>query len=194
MVPGGPPRRLTGGPDDDPVERILAELTSGGGAAYLGEPVTQLEHALQAAAKAECDGADAPLVVGALLHDVGWLLGAGDRDHARRGADHLAYWLPPAVTGPVRLHVGAKRWLCATSTGYRDLLSDASRRTLDLQGGPMEEAELGAFEADPWSSDAVRLRRWDDEAKVPGCDVPGLDHWRPVVAAVLVAPGGRPLS
>jgi predicted HD phosphohydrolase len=150
--------------------------------------VTQQQHALQTADRAARAGAAPALVVGALLHDVGWLLGAGDADHAARSATHVRRWLPAAAAEPVRLHVDAKRWLCTTSPGYHDLLSAASKRTLVLQGGLMDAAAVAAFEADPWSSDAVRLRRWDDEAKVPGRGVPGLDHWRPLVAALLASP------
>jgi gamma-butyrobetaine dioxygenase len=169
----------------DPVDQLLAPLLAQGGAAYLGEPVTQLQHALQTADRAARAGAAPALIAGALLHDVGWLLGAGDADHAARSAAHLRRWLPAAASEPVRLHVDAKRWLCTTAPSYRDLLSAASQRTLALQGGLMDAAAQAAFEADPWSSDAVRLRQWDDEAKVPGRVVAGLDHWRPVVAALL---------
>lgn len=167
------------------MDAVLAPLVARGGGAYLGEAVTQVDHALQAAALADAAGSAAALVVAALLHDVGWLLGAGDDDHAARSATHLARWFPRAVTEPVRLHVEAKRWLCTTSPGYHDLLSDASRRTLLLQGGLMDEGQREAFEAGPWAADAVTLRRWDDEAKVPGLAVPGLDHWRPLVAGLL---------
>jgi predicted HD phosphohydrolase len=171
----------------DAVDRLLVPLLTRGGSAYLGEPVTQLQHALQTAALAsEADAAPA-LIVGALLHDVGWLLGAGDADHAERGAAYLSESLPGAATEPVRLHVEAKRWLCSTSPGYRDLLSVESRRTLERQGGWMSASERVAFEAGAWAADAVRLRRWDDEAKVPGRLVPDLGHWRSVVASVVLS-------
>jgi gamma-butyrobetaine dioxygenase len=171
-----------------PVESVLAPLRAAGGSAYLGEPVTQLDHALQAAALADAAGASASLVVAALLHDVGWLLGGTDDDHAGRGATFLAQWLPPSVSEPVRLHVAAKRWLCAREPGYYDLLSDASKHTLTLQGGPMAAAELARFEAEDRSADAVLLRRWDDGAKLPGRVVPDLDHWRSAIAAVSAGP------
>jgi gamma-butyrobetaine dioxygenase len=167
------------------VGELVAPIQARGGDAYLGEAVTQRDHALQAAALAAGAEASPALVVAALLHDVGWLLGAGDGDHAERSAEYLARWLPPAATEPVRLHVDAKRWLCTTTRAYYDLLSDASKQTLALQGGLMSNAERVAFEAAPWSSDAVRLRRWDDEAKVPGRVVPELTHWLPMVAALV---------
>ena len=170
----------------DPVDGLLAPLLARGGSAYLGEPVTQLEHALQTAALASEAGCPPALIAGALLHDVGWLIGAGEADHAGRGADYLAASLPAAASEPVRLHVEAKRWLCTTSPAYRDLLSDESRRTLRRQGGLMSAAERAAFEAGAWAAAAVQLRRWDDQAKVPGWLVPGLDHWRPLVASALI--------
>ena len=84
----------------------------------------------------------------------------------------------PEVTEPIRLHVDAKRYLCAVDPPYLDGLSPASRLSLKLQGGPMDPAEVAAFEANAYCRDAVRLRRWDDTAKVPGLAVPGPSHYR----------------
>jgi gamma-butyrobetaine dioxygenase len=89
------------------------------------------------------------------------------------------------VTEPVRLHVAAKRYLCATKGGYFERLSPGSVRSLELQGGPMREAECEAFRAGPYYRDAVRLRAWDEAAKVPGVLTPGLAHYRPRLAALL---------
>lgn len=147
--------------------------------------MTQSAHARQAAALAEAAGAPDELVVAALLHDIGWLTGGGDEDHAERGAQLLARWLPPAVSEPVRLHVEAKRWLCATDAAYHAHLSDASKRTLVRQGGPMAPAEAAAWIASPWAADAVRLRRWDDDAKDPDAIAAHLRHWEPTLAALL---------
>ena len=162
--------------------------------AYHGEPVSQAEHALQAARLAESAGATDSLVVAALLHDVGHLLhdlgedaagrGIDDR-HERSGSRWLAATFGPDVAEPVRLHVEAKRYLCAVEGVYHDALSPASKLSLSLQGGPMAVDEVARFEADPRYLDAVRLRRWDDEAKVPGLEVPDLDHYLGRVAAVL---------
>lgn len=174
---------------DDPVTELLGPLLAGGGVAYLGEPVTQSAHACQAAALAEAAGASDELVVAALLHDIGWLTGGRDEDHAERGGRLLARWLPAAVSEPVHLHVEAKRWLCATDAAYHDHLSDASKRTLTRQGGPMTPPEAEAWIASPWAADAVRLRRWDDEAKEPDRVVPDLGHWAPLLDGLL---GGRP--
>jgi predicted HD phosphohydrolase len=182
---------------------LLAPLRSRGGAAYLGEPVTQLEHACQTAQLAVLAGASDAAVVAALLHDVGWLLpGTGpddsassdarvsagaSGDHALRGAAWLGQGgLPAEVTEPIRLHVEAKRWLCATSPEYYERLSDASRATLARQGGAHDAAGRRAFEAEPFADLAVRLRRWDDDAKVPG-RAATLHPWTRLVEAVLMS-------
>ena len=107
----------------DPV-RVIAELFAAEGASeYLGEPVTQAAHMLQAGALAEAAGAAPDLVAAALLHDVGHLRGETDAWHGPAGAQWLGQWFGPAVTEPVRLHVAAKRYLCATAPGYFGLLS-----------------------------------------------------------------------
>jgi gamma-butyrobetaine dioxygenase len=174
----------------------MAALFAGeGGAEYLGEPVTQAQHMLQAAALAERDGAPAALVAAALLHDVGHFTGlvhgrqlmAGtDNRHSHQGADWLAQWFGPEVTEPVRLHVAAKRYLCAVEPGYFEKLSEASVYTLSVQGGPMDAAEAAAFAAAPGAADAVRLRRWDEAAKEPDADDPGFEHYRGLLAGLVV--------
>jgi phosphonate degradation associated HDIG domain protein len=155
---------------------------------YGGEAVTQWEHGCQAACLAEAAGAGAALVVAALAHDVGHLLhglpnDAPDRGiddvHERLGADWLAAFFPEAVVAPVRLHVPAKRYLCAVEADYLAGLSPPSLKSLGLQGGPMSAAEVTAFEAIPFSGDAVRLRRWDDQAKVSGLPTPPFEHFKP---------------
>jgi phosphonate degradation associated HDIG domain protein len=170
----------------DPVAVIGALFASEGAAGYLGEPVTQAAHMLQAAALAERDGASQSLVAAALLHDVGHFTGTvtgqdlmrgTDNRHNDQGAAWLARWFGPAVTEPVRLHVPAKRYLCATEPGYLTLLSDASRYTLSVQGGPMQGAELAAFEREPYAADACRVRRWDDLAKDPAALFPPFTHF-----------------
>jgi len=180
----------------------IGELFAGPGARdHLGEPVPIGEHMLQAGALAEAAGAESPLVAAALLHDIGHLLGekanrplggpggssppestAEDR-HAEVGANWLRQWFGDAVTEPVRLHVAAKRYLCAVDAGYFGLLSAESVRTLSLQGGPMTAAEVAAFEALPFSRDAVAVRRWDDQAKDPAVTVPRFAHFAPLLEA-----------
>lgn len=169
------------------VDQILTLFDSRGDEAYLGEPVSQTEHALQAAWHAEREGAPDRLVVAALLHDCGHLLhglseGIADEGldgrHEAAGQAWLGRHFGPEVTEPVRLHVAAKRYLCAVEPEYGQRLSPASLRSLELQGGPMSEGEVRQFEQNPHCEGAVQLRRWDDLAKIPGLAVPGLEHYR----------------
>jgi gamma-butyrobetaine dioxygenase len=163
----------------------IAELFAGPGARdYLGEAVTIGEHMRQAGALAEAAGAPAPLVAAALLHDVGHLRSETDARHGTGGAQWLSRWFGPAVTEPVRLHVAAKRYLCATEPGYSGLLSPASVRTLALQGGPMTPEQVTAFEALPCARDAVAVRRWDDEAKDPAATPPEFAYFAALLTSL----------
>jgi gamma-butyrobetaine dioxygenase len=153
---------------------------------HMGEPVPIGEHMLQAGALAEAAGAEHALVAAALLHDVGHLLGETDEDrHGEAGARWLSQWFGDAVTEPVRLHVPAKRYLCAADAGYFGLLSAESVRTLALQGGPMTADEVAAFEALAYARDAVAVRRWDDQAKDPAVTAPSFAHFAPLLGALL---------
>ena len=157
----------------------IAELFAGPGARdYLGEAVTIGVHMRQAAALAEAAGAEVPLVAAALLHDVGHLRSETDARHGAAGARWLSQWFGEAVTEPVRLHVAAKRYLCAAEPGYFGRLSAESVRTLALQGGPMTPAQAAAFEALPFARDAVAIRRWDDEAKDPAVTPSAFAHFK----------------
>lgn len=169
------------------VEQILTLFETRGDAAYFGEPVSQTEHALQAAWHAEREGAPDSLVVAALLHDCGHLLhglseGIADEGvdgrHETVGEAWLMRHFGAEITEPVRLHVAAKRYLSAVEPEYGQCLSPASIRSLELQGGPMTEAEVTEFEQHAHHEGAVRLRRWDDLAKIPNLPVPGLAHYR----------------
>jgi gamma-butyrobetaine dioxygenase len=165
----------------------IGELFAGPGARdHMGEPVPIGEHMLQAGALAEAAGAQAALVAAALLHDIGHLLGEDDDEerHGEAGANWLSQWFGDAVTEPVRLHVPAKRYLCAADPGYFGLLSAESVRTLSLQGGPMAAAEVAAFEALPFFRDAAAVRRWDDRAKDPSVTAPRLAHFAPLLEAL----------
>jgi phosphonate degradation associated HDIG domain protein len=186
------------------VDEICALFEKRGEEAYFGEPVSQTEHALQAAYQAENEGAPPALVVAALLHDIGHLVHGLSEDVADRGVDarHEAVgeaWLSrhfgPEVAEPVRLHVAAKRYLCAVDAAYGAQLSPASVRSLDLQGGPFSPAEIQAFEQHRYFREAVRLRRWDDAAKIPRLEVPGLEHYRSrLEAAITASPHHKPIS
>lgn len=174
------------------IDEIVRRFETQGGSLYGGEAVTQLEHALQAAMLAEDEGASSELIAAALLHDIGHLLhdlpddapdqGIDDR-HETAGYLYLIGRFTEATTQPVRLHVPAKRFLCATDPAYAATLSEPSKISLDLQGGPMTAEEVSAFEAAPFSADAVRLRRWDDEAKIAGLKTPPLSAFVPALEA-----------
>lgn len=171
----------------NPIDEIFELLERRGGADYGGERLSQLEHALQCAALAEAAGADAALISAALLHDIGHLVhdlgrapaarGIDDR-HEMRGREWLSARFGQAVTEPVRLHVDAKRYLTATDPGYFATLSPGSVRSLELQGGPFSADLAAGFIRLPYAPEAVRLRRWDEDAKVPGKPTPGLKHFR----------------
>ena len=147
------------------------------------EAVSQLEHALQCAQLAEWAQADAPLIVAALLHDIGHFVDDPDEfahvddTHEDRAVPLLARAFDERVTQPVRLHVMAKRYLVRVDPGYVDALSPASVHSLGLQGGPMSAEEAERFAALPYAHAAVRLRRWDDLAKVPGRQTPSLGYY-----------------
>jgi gamma-butyrobetaine dioxygenase len=166
------------------VEEIGALFAGPGARDYLGEPVTIGTHMLQAAALAEAAGADPSQVAAALLHDIGHLRNETDSRHGSAGAEWLSQWFGAEVTEPVRLHVSAKRYLCAAEPGYFELLSDESVRTLEHQGGPMTAAEAAAFEALPFAKTAVAVRRWDDEAKDPAVTPPEFSHFEPLLTAL----------
>jgi [1-hydroxy-2-(trimethylamino)ethyl]phosphonate dioxygenase len=181
-------------PDDDVISEIFAAFDAGGATAYLGEPVSLAEHMLQTALAAENDGADPVLVASALLHDYGHLVHELPEDSAEHGVDTLheeagAAWLEqhfvPRVTEPLRLHVLAKRYLCAVEPEYLASLSPASALSLQLQGGPCSPAEVEAFAAGPFADEAIRLRRWDDVGKIAGLVTPPLEHYRPALEAGL---------
>jgi phosphonate degradation associated HDIG domain protein len=173
------------------IDEVFALLESGGSAAYFGEPVTVLEHSLQAAWFVQRKGAESSLIAAALLHDLGHLMHNQGEDAAQRGLDTrheelaaaaLAEHLPASVLDPIRLHVAAKRYLCSADPRYRAALSLASQESLALQGGPMTAAEAAAFFVLPHAQAALTLRRADDAAKVRGIWVPQLDSYRTVVA------------
>jgi len=158
-------------------EEVRALYGRLGSAAYFGERVSMTEHGLQAAHFARVQGASDQLVVAALLHDVGHLLEevpeaieewVSDSRHEELGARWLAQRFAAEIAEPVRLHVPAKRYLCAVDPHYFARLSTASVHTLKLQGGPMSAAEVARFEQEPHHREAVRLRQWDDQGKVAG--------------------------
>ncbi len=176
------------------VDRILAVLAGPDGSAHYGEGVSECAHALQAAFLAEQEGAAPALVAAALLHDIGHLLHGLGEDVAERGIDarheavgaaYLSKHFVEEVVGPVALHVDAKRYRVAAEPAYADTLSPASVRSLALQGGPMDADEMKRYIAKRHAIDALRLRAWDDQAKIVGLATPDPAHFRPVLEASL---------
>jgi phosphonate degradation associated HDIG domain protein len=165
------------------IERLFNER---GHEQYSGEPVTQLQHALQTAALGEVEGASDALVTAALLHDLGHLLhDLGDTPslhgvddvHQYRALPFLRGLFSDEVLNAIKLHVDAKRYLCATHVGYHADLSADSKRSLILQGGIFSADETAKFIAQPGAQDAVRLRLWDDLAKDAYMITPPLSHF-----------------
>ncbi|QDU47855.1 phosphonate degradation HD-domain oxygenase [Gimesia panareensis] len=178
----------------DILQEIRTLFAEKGNDMYAGEAVSQTEHALQAASAAEQEEASQELITAALLHDIGHLLHKHDEDCATQGIDDLherigAAWLkkhfPEAVTEPIRLHVDAKRYRCATDAEYLSRLSPASVLSLELQGGPFDERGQQQFESNPWHLEALRLRNWDEAAKIPGLETPELEYFLTSVQRVL---------
>lgn len=164
-----------------------------GGQEYLGERVSMAQHMLQTGRAAREAGAPTALVVAAVLHDVGHFSGAisgrdlmsgNDNHHDDVAAEWLSTWFAPEVTEPVRLHVAAKRYLCATEPAYYDQLSDASKFTMAVQGGSMNADEIAAFAAEPYSEAACQLRRFDDLGKDPDAPVVTLADFRADIDAL----------
>ena len=166
------------------------------GQSFYDEVVTQLEHALQCAALANEKNASPTLITGALLHDIGHIILDEhnarevflntDLTHEEVGAQYMEPFFPEAVTIPIRLHVPAKRYLCTTDASYYDGLSEASKRSLKLQGGTMSDGERKAFEQIPYFEDGLVLRRWDDLAKVKGLKTAELETYRDIVQQCLI--------
>lgn len=168
------------------IEEIEILLLERGQQQYAGEPVTQLQHALQTACLAEGQGADDELVTAALLHDLGHLIQDLGETPTLHGLDDLHQYvaLPflrgrfgERVLGAIQGHVDAKRYLCATRPGYREALSADSQRSLVLQGGVYTPEQAQTFMARPGAAEAVSLRLWDDVAKTAGAWTPPLAHF-----------------
>ncbi len=168
-------------------DEIFEIFEKRGAGAYFGEPVSQLEHALQAAHFAAEERAPEELIAAALLHDLGHLIEDLPEDIAEHGIDARheeigQAWLEQrfaaGVCEAVLLHVAAKRYLCATEPAYLETLSPASVLSLRLQGGPMSSEEVETFERNPYFKSAVRLRKWDDRAKVEGLQTESLASYR----------------
>lgn len=175
------------------VDFLLDLFERRGPESYLGEAVSMADHMEQSAACAVEDGAPDTLVIAALLHDIGHftsdfpldaLENGTDNLHEDAGAIILEEYYPKSVSEPVRLHVAAKRYLCAVDPDYYERLSDASINSLNLQGGPMNADEVAEFEKSPFKDDAVKLRYYDDDGKVKGRTIHKIDHYRPLLESL----------
>jgi phosphonate degradation associated HDIG domain protein len=178
----------------DIIDDIFSLFAKYGDRGY-GEDVNQREHALQAAHFAGEAGEPDTLIAAALLHDVGQFLNeAGelaeregrDARHEMGGAELLSRYFPESVVDPIRLHVAAKRYLCAIDPAYHDALSAASQLSLRLQGGPFTPPQADAFTRLPHAAEAIRLRRYDDLGKQRDFAVQGLEDYRPLLERVLL--------
>lgn len=186
--------RLDDASDDEKVDLLFSFLRDRGQSNY-DEAVTQIEHALQSADLAAQDGCSEQAVTAALLHDIGHLLldehdgQSGflneDLNHEQAGAELLAAYFPEQVTEPIRLHVAAKRYLCTTDPHYYDELSEASKRSFQLQGGRLSTQEQAGLEANSELDIALKLRRFDDQAKQQGRATPPLESYRQLVKRCL---------
>lgn len=178
------------------LDDLLALYRERGAEQYDGEPVSHLEHALQAAHLAEQAGSDDAIVTACLLHDVGHVitgrpgtptLDGIDDTHEKLGAKVLRGLFGPDVTDPIRWHVDAKRYLCRVDPLYHARLSVDSKRSLLLQGGIFSAEQATGFIARPGAREAVSVRLWDDLAKQPGLETPTLEHFFQRAARCMLA-------
>jgi phosphonate degradation associated HDIG domain protein len=171
---------------------IMGYYQNHGGEEYAGEKVTQLEHMVQAAELAEQQGFDEEVVLAAFLHDIGHICnpghgdnemdGFGIKDHEEIGADFLKRkGFSKKIVRLVESHVEAKRYLTLKDPAYYDQLSDASKKTLEYQGGQMSEEEANAFEQYPLFDLIIKMRKWDEQAKIEHKPLPALVHYRKMI-------------
>ena len=168
---------------------LICDFVNRNGNTHYDSTVTQKEHALQTATLALEEGADSSLIIAALLHDVGHLLlneNADNQSFLKKDLRHqnvvrrvLNPFVSKAVTGPIALHVAAKRYLCATDPSYDSKLSPMTKQCMAIQGCAMTPTALARFEREYLFEEAVRLRRWDDAAKVPKKTTPDLAFFLP---------------
>jgi predicted HD phosphohydrolase len=180
---------------DTVVDFILDLFSRRGAEEYMGEPVSMAQHMEQTAACAVADDASDDLVIASLLHDIGHFVGdfpidalvnGIDNWHEEAGAKFLGSFYPASVTEPIRLHVAAKKYLCAIDEHYFTHLSEASVQSLQVQGGPMTQAEIEKFESSQYHQSAVQLRRYDDDGKVTGPEIKPVGSYRDKLESLLL--------
>lgn len=187
-------------------DEIMSLYESYGGAEYAGEKVTQLEHMVQAAQLAEAQGFEEEVVLAAFLHDIGHISeaakgdesmsasrgmdGFGIKDHEELGAAFLRErGFSKKIVRLVESHVEAKRYLTVKDPAYYAQLSEASKKTLEYQGGPMTPEEAAAFEQYPLFDLIISMRKWDEQAKIEGQALPDLQHYRRMILRHLQTTG-----
>jgi phosphonate degradation associated HDIG domain protein len=180
------------------VDTIFSLYENYGSADYIGEPVSQLEHALQAAMMAEKEGFDTPVILAALFHDIGHLValskgneksmnGFGAVSHEDIGEAFLKELkFPERITSLVKAHVVAKRYLVSKDDAYFNQLSEASLQTLKFQGGKMSDEEMKSFEQHPDSELFIQMRIWDDKAKLKDFPTKNLNHYKQLCLDYLI--------
>jgi len=155
---------------------------------YDGEPVSQTSHMVQCAMQAQHEEADRELVLGAFLHDIGHLLrhqqkteamgNFGVVNHEGIGARYLeSRGFSERICAVVEHHVNAKKYLVTARPGYKEKLSLASLKTLEWQGGPMNESDAAVFEKHPFFKDIIRVRLWDEGAKARDIEMVPMQHF-----------------
>jgi len=173
-------------------DEIMNYYRQHGGEEYAGEKVTQLEHMVQAAQLAEEQGFDEEVILAAFLHDIGHICedghgdnemdGFGIKDHEQIGAEYLLQkGFSKKISRLVESHVEAKRYLTYKDPVYYNQLSDASKKTLEYQGGPMDKEEAEAFEKYPLFDLIIRMRKWDEQAKIEHKPLPDLNHYKQMI-------------
>jgi phosphonate degradation associated HDIG domain protein len=177
------------------VEQIFSLYEKHGAEDYIGEPVSQLEHMAQSAQLAQSQGYSDEVILAAFFHDIGHFLssastenmdGFGVMRHEKVGADYLRkQGFPEKIALLVESHVQAKRYLTFKQAAYYQQLSEASKKTLEFQGGRMSAAEAGAFEEDELFETSIKMRQWDEQAKEEHIPLPDLEVYKQMCLKVL---------
>ena len=174
---------------ENTINEVFGLYDKYGKADYIGEPVSQIEHACQAAQAAQKDGWDDDVVLAALFHDIGHICvneaeykdmgGLGHMEHEKVGKEFLLkHGFSKKIADLVGNHVTAKRYLTYKYPEYLAKLSEASLKTLGFQGGPMNKGEAEAFEKDPLFKASLKLRAYDEEAKEEHVPLPDMEHYK----------------
>ena len=161
---------------------------------YIGEKVTMAEHMIQTAMLAEDNNSTKSLICACLLHDYGHFI-VDDPDflvsksldgrHEDLGYDFLKNYFLPEVTEPIKLHVLAKKYLCRKKS-YYNILSKASKVSLKLQGGIMTDEEAKKFTTMKFYQDAIKVRMYDDDGKIPNIKLKRIEDYRDLISSQLI--------